>query len=152
MRYAGPAALALLLACGSDPADPGSDAPGIGAGPPVLTFLCNDATPDDALFASHFLTLEIVDAGTGRPGYPDAELGSRFSRKASLALRGEVLAPLDVFVCVRSLGAHQILLSGLHSAAPPDVLVPLGVFPRDRYVLQVRRGTTLLRSLPFASE
>ncbi|HSJ15937.1 MAG TPA: hypothetical protein VK939_16130 [Longimicrobiales bacterium] len=152
MRAAALAGLAVLMACGSDPSDPQlPDCPDCRPETPILSLICDDGAPDEGLFAAHFADLEIIDAA-GRPGYPDDELGARFSRKLSLALRGDVLAPVDAYVCVRSLSTHQTVFSQVHYMAPPEAAIPLGEFPRDRYVLLVRSGPKLLRSLRFASE
>ena len=145
--------LSLLSGCGTepDPADPGDSCPACRTGPPVLALLCNDGSIDAERFAAHFEALEIVDP-TGAAGYPDAELGARFSRKVPLTLRARLHAPVDAFVCVRSRTTDQLVFSQVQALQAPLDSVSLGHFERDHYVLHVRSGTTLLASLRFASE
>jgi hypothetical protein len=151
MRFAVPG-LALLIACSSDAAAPDGACTECAPSDPILALVCSDGEADTTQFAAHFEALDIYDRGTGRTGFPDAELGARFSRKATLELRATVVAPLNVFVCVRNRSTNQVVLGRTHAVAPPAAVMPLGQFPRDRYVLQLRSSAGLLRQIPFASE
>ena len=95
--------------------------------------------------------MELVEE-SGRAGFPDEELGVRFSRKVGLELRGVARASVAVSVCVVSRTGSTIGYQQQHALGAPRFAVPLGSFARDSYVLYVRVGLATVRAIPFASE
>lgn len=126
--------------CGSAAVGPPPDAPADTTSTPVIRF-------DD-----YFSELAIEDAGTGQRGLYSEESGYRFSRKARLQLAyvARRSAVLSIGVVKRATGELAGVWSKVVEAEPG--VVPLGLFPRDLYVLQAYISGVRIAQIPFASE
>ena len=128
---------AATLACGSI-APPASCGEGIGG------------TADEARFAEHFATMQLVNAATGQPGPEDPEGGAQFASGDELTVQAESLGEVEVRLCVqRRTGGGAIPFDQTQTAPEGSASLALGTFEPGGYVIRVIVDGTLVKNFPF---
>jgi hypothetical protein len=134
------AAFALpMLGCGSF-APPKSCGEGIGG------------TADEALFAQHFSSMELIREATG---IPPVEMGGEkvVSPDDPLAIKVQALSSTEVRVCVQErVGGGGIPLDKTFAVEQGESVLSLGGFSAGSYVVRVIVDGTLVRNLPFEAK